>query len=230
MRRLPPLLIATLLGAADPGCGEPEVEPTSAASVVASPEFLIAGCEGMTPGPVCLVPANATLRLWVAAHRNARLVVEQSGKPLAATWTAAEDGLRTTWTPDEPAGTLELRDVDAGWRVRIELQPAPGLSPTLQLIEQRSIDGDHAGAAQRLAAELPGLTGADRAMALKLIGDNEFRRDDLPAMRRAYDDAFADMVATGLLRSANAMALTVVYLCLLHLDDRACARRWRPSS
>ena len=216
-------LAAALLGS----CAPPEPDaPTPALAVHTPPEVLLVGCEAVLEGPACTLRPDATLSLWVAVHRNTRLALEHDGAPLPATWTAAEDGLRTELAPGERAGPLVLRDLDADWRYPLTLQPLAGPPPALQAIARRSEDGEHDAAEAALRARLPEWTGATRADALKLRGDNEYRRSNLAAAERAYELAFAAAQAEGLLRSASTVALTAVYLCIESLDDHACARRW----
>lgn len=91
---------------------------------VPAPEVLYVGCAEVRAGSTCERAPEATLRLWAPVHRDTTLVLEIDGEAVAATWVAAEDGLRAAVVPDAGARELVLRDADAGWRWRLALRPA----------------------------------------------------------------------------------------------------------
>lgn len=218
-------LAAALLGGCDRA--EPDQAPAAPPALVASdtPEVLFAGCEAVLAGSVCTLRPDATVSLWAAVHRDTRLTLEHGGVALSTTWIAAEDGLRTAIKPGELVGPLVLRDEDSGWRFTLTLRRESGLPPELQAIDRLSRAGQHQAAEAALQAWLPRSSGAARAEALKLRGDNQFREGGAAA-GPAYEVAFAAARTEGLLRSASTIALTMTYACSERSEDFACARRW----
>lgn len=189
-----------------------------------APEVLFAGCEAVEPGPVCRLRADAALRVWVGVHAETPLVATIDGAAVAATWRAAADGLRTEVTA--PPGMLTIAASDAGWSWSLRLAPAEPLPAALAEVDAKAQAGALDEAQALLTARLAELTGKARAEGLKLRGDLEFLRGDLPAALRAYEEAFAAAEAAGLLRRASEIALTSTYVCTAVLHDFAGARRW----
>ena len=210
-----------VLIAALAGCGSPRESPGSDDP---APVVLYAGCEAVEVGPVCSMRPAEPLRLWVAAARDARLVLERDGVVEAVAWEPVEDGLRAT--VDGAAGALTLRAEGAGWRWTLGLRPAAGPSAALADIDRRSRAGDHAGALAALDGLLPGLAGGERAEAVKLRGDLQFRGDDIAGALATYEDAFAATRAAGLLGRANEVALTASYTATVLQQDLGAAERW----
>ena len=204
------------------GAGERAAEVVEVRA--AAPEVLYAGCEAVTAGPVCRVRPGAPLRVWVGVHAETPLVVTLDGAQVAATWRAASDGVRAELVPGP--GELAIRAADAGWSWSLRLAAAEELPAALREVDALAQAGATDEAQALLAARLPGLVGPARAEGLKLRGDLEFLRGDLPAALREYEEAFAAAEAAGLLASASEIALTASFVCTTVLHDVPGARRW----
>lgn len=219
-------MVGGLLAAVCACGGAPASAPTQveARAPEVAPAVLFAGCEAVEPGPVCRLRADAALRVWVGVHAETPLVATLDGAAVAATWRAAADGLRTEVTA--PPGMLTIAASDAGWSWSLRLAPAEPLPAALAEVDAKAQAGALDEAQALLTARLAELTGKARAEGLKLRGDLEFLRGDLPAALRAYEEAFAAAEAAGLLRRASEIALTSTYVCTAVLHDFAGARRW----
>lgn len=189
-----------------------------------APAVLYAGCAAVAAGPTCSMRPGEPLRLWVEAHRDARLVLERDGAPELVAWRPVEHGLRAEVAGT--AGSLALRAEGAGWRWTLALRPAADPSPALAEIERISRDDDLAAALAALDRLLPTLTGGELAEAVALRGDLQFRGDDVAGALATYEDAFTRTRAAGLLARAHEVALTASYTATVLQQDLGAAAVW----
>lgn len=147
-----------------------------------------AGCAAVLAGPVCELPGDRRLRLWVELPARVTLSVSAAGAPLPVEEREAPGGRACTFVV--PAGATEvvlraaLPGGPAEWRLPVrETEPVP----LLQRATALRLEGKPEEAARLLREQAPALPDIARARAKSLLARLELslgHTDDAVALLR----------------------------------------------
>lgn len=120
MKRLSIVVVAALIGA---GCrrdpGPPPLPPPPPLAV----EF--SGCAAVREGPVCELPAERSLQVWIQAPDDAAVAVDAGAGPIAPAGTAVQGGLLASLQVAEGAAAIVVTASRGGAAATFRLPLAP---------------------------------------------------------------------------------------------------------
>ncbi|HTN91752.1 MAG TPA: CHAT domain-containing protein [Sorangium sp.] len=208
-RALRPALGAAILGAMALSLAgdahRPPAPATPASTVPAPPlEVEFAGCSAVHAGPACALPGDRTLRLWVKAPMDARVVIEVDATVAADAPLAALDGapvqggvLARVPVPDG-ARALSVTAEQDGARASFRLPLLPPLdAPRLQEAEALRRNGKLDEASSALDALASGPDSAVQALAIGKRARVDLARGRIPEAIAGFEASISAHRAAG---------------------------------
>ncbi|HEY2295485.1 MAG TPA: CHAT domain-containing protein [Thermoanaerobaculia bacterium] len=114
VRRAARLALAGLLFSCRPNGTGPASRPASRPPPL---EVEYTGCKAvLAPGPVCVLPADRELRLWVGAPPETRIEIRADGRRIDTAGEAVQDGRR--YSIKIPAAAKQLEVLGEAWKAR----------------------------------------------------------------------------------------------------------------
>lgn len=156
----------------------------------------VAGCSAIARGPVCELPDDGKLRLWIGVQDAARVAIHVDEAALPANGERVQGGLAVPVQVSAGAREIVVTAQGGGARraFRIALQAAKEL-PAVKAAQALQQKGDAEGAERVLADSLKDADPAVRAAALAQLARIDIARkrtDDAFARFRAAADLYAD--------------------------------------
>lgn len=211
------LLLALGLVLTTGACQCQRPQPPSAAPPAPPPRVGFAGCAAVTGGPVCELPEDRRLRLWVELPAPGALSVFAAGARLAVEEREARGGRACAFVV--PAGATEVvlevaqPQGPSVWRLPVR-EPAP--VPLVQRAAALRAEGRSEEAARLLREEAPALPEAGRARARSLLARLELSQGHAGEAVALLREAMA-LHRGAQRRSDEALdALTLVYTLIHH--------------
>ncbi|WP_159396674.1 tetratricopeptide repeat protein [Sorangium cellulosum] len=227
MIRSPPALalLVALLASDDAPVAGPLPAPPSAPQALAL-EAEIAGCSVVLAGPVCELPRDTTLRVWVKAPEGAHVEAATDTRPLPVDGTPIQGGLQLRL--EVPAGARALVVTAARGEARAErrwtlrpFQPDAALEEAEDLRQRGELDE----AARRLDALRADPDPARRTRALGKLARIDLARGDVDAAVQRFEQTIPAHLALGRISDALHDSFAEAYTLLLRRRELAGARR-----